>query len=940
MPAISSLELIPRLQINQVGTNPISEKSLIEQNPDVFSGLGNFGNPVELVLKDTAVPRQVPARVVPQNMRGKLYKELSRLEQSNVIVKDKDKEPAQWISPLVLVNKPNGDLRLCLDPQYLNTQLVRAHSAIPTTTEIFSRISGSKFFTTLDAKQGFHQIRLDDKSSKLTSFITPYGKFRYTRLPMGICNAPEIFHQRMIDVFASLPGVEIYIDDILVHAATFEEHSRRLQLVLDKCREVGLTLNPDKVILAKSNINYLGHELSAQGVRPSCSKVEAVEKMLVPTDKKAVQRFLGFVNYLAKFIPHLSEHTYPLRQISKVHTQFYWGVEQSEAFEKIKSLISEAPTLMLYDPKVEVTLTADSSSHSIGAVALQEGRPLEFAAKSLTECQQRYSQIEKELLATLFVCKKFKYYTLGQVRILVETDHLPLIGLLKKDINTLSPRLAAMCLELLSYPVELKYRPGPEMVLADTLSRACLDGTQQCDDLASDPLVSVCSVVIRSEDTMSKYQKATADDEELPVVMRYIQEGWPAQKKSCAQRALPYWNLRHSLSCLDGVIFYGSRLVIPVSLRAEVVESLHSAHQGVTKTLQRARESVFWPGLKLRIEEKCLSCLPCQVAEGEQNKEPLMPYPIPPYPFHTVGVDLMMVDQKSYLVLVDYLAKWSVVRVLEANNSSRTVINALREVFSDFGTPEIVISDNGPQFSSGEFKQFCRAESITHNTSSPLHPSGNGQVERTIGTVKNMIKKCSDEGSDWFKGLKTLRNTPVADGIPCPAELLQGRVLHDNMPVTVDKYKVHSYDLELVRDSLSHRKNSDKFYHDRRASPDKARLVPGDQVHFKAANGQWKPGKIDQVLGDRSYTVKTTHCTVRRNRKDLRPSQVSYPSAPTTNIPTNTEACPGASSDKTSTDNATTSSQVPTDIAASENIPTSRFGRKLNKPIWHKDYQM
>ncbi|KAF6036520.1 hypothetical protein EB796_005173 [Bugula neritina] len=175
------------------------------------------------------------------------------------------------------------------------------------------------------------------------------------------------------------------------------------------------------------------------------------------------------------------------------------------AFDKIKRLISDAPTLVLYDAEVETTLSADSSAHSIGAVCLQNGRPLEFAAKSLTTCQQGYSQIEKELLATLFACKRFKFYCFGQSKIRVETDHLPLIGLMKKDINELSPRLAAMRLELLTYPIQLVYKPGTEMVLADTLSRSSPKDTNLCEDLEVDPLLSVCSVVIRSDDVMEKY---------------------------------------------------------------------------------------------------------------------------------------------------------------------------------------------------------------------------------------------------------------------------------------------------------------------------------------------------------------------------------------------------------------------------------------------------
>ena len=305
MPAIKALGLLPKLEINQVGGNDtldsVSKQNWVDKYPEVFNGLGKFGEPVKLELKSGATPKAVPARLVPHKKRRKLKVELDKLVKSEVIVKDTT--PVQWLSPLVLVDKPNGDLRLCLDPHYLNTQVVRAQCAIPTTPEIFSRISGSKYFTALDAKQGFHQIPLDSESSKLTSFITPYGKFRYLRLPMGISNAPEIFHQRLVDAMSDLDGVEVYIDDILIHAPTLTEHNNRLEQVMERCKQLGLTLNPEKVVLAKQSISYLGHELSAEGVSPSCSKVEAVQKMLVPEYKKAVQRFLGFVNYMAKFIP-------------------------------------------------------------------------------------------------------------------------------------------------------------------------------------------------------------------------------------------------------------------------------------------------------------------------------------------------------------------------------------------------------------------------------------------------------------------------------------------------------------------------------------------------------------------------------------------------------------------------------------------------------------
>lgn len=957
-PAIDDLQLIrvKGSKVNQVTSNslemPAELSQLIAEYDIVFSGLGRFGKPVELELKSTAEPKTVPSRLVPHKLRKPLKRELDKLVKLGVIVRDTN--PSQWMSPLVIVNKPNGDVRLCLDPHNLNQNLIRAQCAIPTTTEIFSKVSGSKYFTTLDANQSFHQIPLTETSSMLTSFLTPYGKFRYKRLPMGICNAPEIFHQRMADAVEDLQGVEVYIDDVLIHAATREEHDIRLRKVLDRFKQVGLTLNPAKVVFAKQSVGYLGHELSGKGIAPCHSKVEAIQHMVQPQDKKAVQRFLGFVTYLAKFIPNLADHTLPLREVMKKNVQFYWGPAQSEAFETIRNLIVEAPTLKLYDPEKPVYLSADSSKSSLGAVILQDGRPIEFAAKALTDCQSRYSQIEKELLASLFACKRFKYYCLGQKTIEVETDHLPLLGLMNKPINELSPRLAAMRLELLPYPIALKYCPGSEMVLADTLSRSCPAKMSQEDDLGSDPLLSVCSVVIRSADVMTKYQKATLADEELQVVMRYIQEGWPSHKKSCASRALRYFNLRHSLSIVNDVVFYGRRLVVPVSLQSEVVDTLHCAHQGVTKTLQRASNSVFWPGLRHRLEEKCRSCEPCMSVERNERKEPLIPFAIPAYPFQTLGVDLFAIGGKSYLMMVDYLTKWPVVKQLGSGTGSAVVIECLREVFSDFGQPESIVSDNGPQFSSQEFKRFCSLLGIVHNTSSPLHPSGNGQVERAIGTVKGMMKKCIEDGSSWLTGLTTLRNTPIASSLPSPAELLQGRYIRDSLPVCRDRYQVTGYSLEHIREKLGAIKSSNKHYHDSHAGPLKTVLKPGQQVYYKAAQGRWRPGVIAKILGERSYEIDAGAFKLRRNRKDLRESQVK--DKPTRSII-------GLGVRDSITDTPSNSSDNPNDLLtniepedtsamncnieqAAPTVPAMPAGeshearpmRVHKKPIWHKDY--
>ena len=871
MPAIKALRLIP--SIAQVSTNQGSSScdAIVNQYKHVFEGLGKYHTPISLQLKQGAEPRAAPPRLVPEKVRSKLKLELERLEQEGIIARDA--EPSEWLSPPIIVNKPDGSIRLCLDPQYLNSQLVRTQCSLSTPSEIFSRISGSKFFSCLDGKQGFHQLVLDSKSSHLTCFVTPFGKYKYLRLPMGITNAPELFHQLMVDTLQGIPGVECYIDDVLIHAATLEEHNNRLSAVLERFSQAGITLNRTKSVFGQNEVLFLGHELTGNGVRPHPAKVDTIREMMVPQDKKAVQSFLGFVGYLSKFINNLADLTYPLRQLCKKKAQFIWEKPQQVAFDKLKDAIASSSTLAYFDPNKPVTLATDSSAHSVGAVLLQDNRPVEFAAKSLTETQQRYSVIEKEFLAIAFACKRFRYYLWGRDAIAIETDHQPLIGLMHKPINELSPRLAQMRLEMLSYPVELvlRYKPGKDMILADVLSRTCPPGTCEYDDLGVDPLLQVCQLMIRSEDAMQKYQKATREDQILSVVLTYIREGWPKDKKSCAGFAMPYFSLRGSLSEVNGIVMYGARVVIPTSLRLKVLESLHAAHQGLTKTLQRAQNSVFWPGLRKHVEDKCSSCDICLRSEGACRREPLIPFPVPEYPFQVVGTDVFHVGGENFLMVVDYLSKWPGVRALRQGMSTSVIIRVLREVFSELGTPEKIVSDNGSNFASSEFARFCSKLEIKHETSSPLHSSGNGQVERTIGTVKSMMKKCISQGDHWEDGLLAIRNTPVGVGLLAPAQYLQGRLLRDSMPLPVDRYRVKAYDIQSYRGSLERVKSRDKYYHDSRARPEKVPMSTGQACYFRTAQNSWIPGRVLRKLNDRSYVIRRSDGSeFRRNRVDIR----------------------------------------------------------------------
>ena len=374
--------------------------------------------------------------------------------------------PTEWVSPLVLVMKPGGKIRICLDPSSLNEAIKREHYAIPTADEIFARLHGSTYFSTLDATSGFLQMKLDQESSYETTFASPYGRYRYLRLPFGIKSAPEVYHRTVADLFSDIEGVETYIDDFIMHGSTEEEHDQRLRQVLDRCRKVNLKLNLSKCEFKKTELQYLGHVISRNTIRPDRSKTNAICDMPEPQNKGDVRRILGMVTYLAKICPNLSTVAAPLRDLTRKEVAWTWDDIHKKALRQVKELVSSPAMLKLYDPHSEVTLSVDASQYGLGACIMQDGVPVAYASRTLTNTHKRYAQIEKEMMAIEFGLHRFNQYIYGQT-VTVETDHLPLLGVMRKPIADISPRLQRMRLKCLYYDFELVHKPGRELIIAE-----------------------------------------------------------------------------------------------------------------------------------------------------------------------------------------------------------------------------------------------------------------------------------------------------------------------------------------------------------------------------------------------------------------------------------------------------------------------------------------
>ena len=359
----------------------------IEDYPQLFKGLGEMPQSYNIKLDSTVKPFAVafPRRIALPLM-SKVKEELDRLETLHVI--RRITQPTDWCAPIVVVPKNQGKLRICVDFTKLNLAVKRERHILPSVDHALGQMAGASMLSKLDANSGFHQVKLTKECQELTTFITPFGRYCYERLPFGINSGPEHYQRQVHRILEDCPGVVCLMDDIVVFGASKEEHNERLDNVLDKLSRAGITLNREKCEFHKSELKFLGHIIGKDGIKADPEKVAAVMEMQEPTNITELRRFFGMINQLAKFVQDLVCLTEPLRPLLSVKTAWMWGDEQSAAFKKVKEKLCTSPVLALYDPSRETKVAADSSSYGLGAVLLQnkaeEWHPVAFASRSLT----------------------------------------------------------------------------------------------------------------------------------------------------------------------------------------------------------------------------------------------------------------------------------------------------------------------------------------------------------------------------------------------------------------------------------------------------------------------------------------------------------------------------------------------------------------------------
>ena len=789
---------------------------LIKGFADVFSAgdhdLGRTNLAEHTINTGNSRPVKVPPRRIPIHKRQEAEDTVEKLKQQGLI------EPSQspWSSALVFVRKKDGTLRCCVDYRLLNAATIKDTYPLPRIDATLDALSGSTWFSTLDLKSGYHQIILSESDRPKTAFSCGNGLWQWRVMPFGLSNAPATFERLMETVLSGLhwQSALVYLDDIVVFGRSFAEKLDRLREVLCRLRRANLKLNPKKCALFRTEVPFLGHIVSTEGVKTDPEKTKAVQTWPVPQSIKELRSFLGFCSYYRKFVRDFATIAAPLHAMLKNTQRFQWSGQCQEAFVNLKAALISAPVLQYPDPQKPFVLDTDASDHGIGAVLSQsiggEERVVAYYSRALTAPERNYCTTRKELLAVVEAVRQFHPYLYG-AEFTIRSDHSALQWL--RTLKDPEGQFARWLARLDQYRYKIVHRPGDKHSNADALSRrpcgtACRHCARREADADNKCRVSSVQPTIGSLKDIGQQQK---EDSDIGPLITFLERGpkkpdWE-DVSSWSPVAKRYWAQWELLRLSDGVLWRrwestdGSAAcwlyVVPKALRDSVMSEAHgsvsSCHFGIRKTLHRLRMRFYWIGMRRDVCEWCRVCEACSAKKGPPRtlQAPLQIVSVGA-PMERIAVDIAgpfpvsSSGNRYILVVIDYFTKWPEVFPLP-NQEAGTIARALVDgFFSRFGVPRELHSDQGRNFEATLFKECCEILGIRKTRTTPMHPESDGMVERFNRTlVQEVAKRCRHGQTDWDQFIPTIlmayRSAVHESTGYTPAQLMLGR--DPNLPL-------------------------------------------------------------------------------------------------------------------------------------------------------------
>ena len=760
-------------------------KEFLEKNECCFAWsdeeLGHTDLLPHKIKLTTDTPIAHRYRRIPPSQLQEVRDHLDTLLEKKIITPS----TSPYAAPVVIVRKKDGSIRLCCDYRTLNSKMVRDSFPLARMEECIDALSGAKFFSTLDLASGYHQVKMDPEDQEKTAFTTPFGLYEWTRMPFGIANAPAHFSRLMQYVMHDhlFQILLVYLDDVLVYAGDFDEHLHRLQSVMDRLKEVNLKLNPEKCKIMSSQVTFLGHVLTSDGLQTDPDKISAVKNFPTPKTVTDVRSFLGLAGFYRRYVKDFSLIARPLhklydlenhkdekgRRLKGVPIGERWSDECQEAFEKLKSALTSTPVLAFADFEKEFAVEVDASGVGLGAVLSQDGRPVAYASRTLTPAERkakRYSSRKLELLALKWaVTEKFRSYLLGR-HFQVITDHNPLRHLATSKLGATEQRWVG---ELEVFDFTTTYRCGRSNANADALSRCPVckgDELNTIDKETRDAPVPASFKPVIEESVHPEMLSVGAievqqecSDPEIEIIIKSLKGKalTSEEKQSLSRDAQILLNKEQKrLRVIDGMLYRSVILngvetlqkVIPASQRRRKLELAHDmmGHMGPERCIHQLQSRCFWPSMRKDVTEYISSCERCLV-----SKSPAIAVHQPlgtlsaSRPNQLVAMDFTTLERaadgrEQVLVITDAFTKWTVACPAR-DQSAKTVMKILLDKWIlTFGPPEQLHSDQGKSFTAAVVQELCDHWGITKSQTTPYNPRGNGQAERFNRTMHNLLR--------------------------------------------------------------------------------------------------------------------------------------------------------------------------------------------------------
>lgn len=674
--------------------------SLLKSFTDLFNkSLGKTN-----ILKHSInVGENVPIRSrpyrTPHALKGEITSHVENMLKEDIIRPSK----SPWCSPAFLVRKKNGKWRFVVDYIKVNQCTVKDAMPLPNIDDMMMNLSGCKYFTTLDCANGYFQVPLVEESKEITAFEADGNLYEFNVMPFGLCNAPGTFQRLMQIVLAGCASVP-YIDDIVVASRDYNQHLADISNVLTRLREAGLRLQISKCTFGADSVNYLGHIVSSKGLSPDPSKVKALQECNPPTSKKEVERFCGFVNYLSKFIPHLSELLHPI-YLMKIDKGFRWDESCKKAFMKIKQAITRDTTLQFPQFHKPFILHVDASDVAAGA-ELSQDKPIAYFSRQFNRAERNYATTDREYCALIKALKHFKPYVYGYP-IKIYTDHSALISMTKS--NPKCGRHARYHEILAEFNYEIFHIPGKENISADFLSRIESSLNPEAEEFIPSAAAAACTNIV----------------------------------------------------CTCGVCMSRREMVSQTEVDKVIAQYHNAGHFSTNKVRKAILHAGYWiPNLRRQIYLYGKQCEVCHRGKSYTHAQPKGSLPklhdVQPREFVAIDIvgPLPAVGHFKYIVtMIDHATRWLVAKPA-TNIEAKTVAKIFKDNWLlQYGPPRVLHSDNGKQFISQVYNAMCAENNISVSNTTVYHPQGNSVLERVHGTLKDRLRCKILEGTNWVDSL-------------------------------------------------------------------------------------------------------------------------------------------------------------------------------------------